>query len=198
MPELFLSLLMFSIVATISPGGATTLATASGAQFGFTRSIPLIAGIAVGLASLVGAAALGLGVVTRAVPHLELLLRIVGSAYLLWLASVIGRQAGPANGSAKRTAPIGFLVGLALLWANPKAWTMAVAAAGTYSSLLNNPIALAAVLAAIFGLSATVSLSIWCKGGDWLARSIRSHRGWRVLNLTLALLLVLSIVSMWA
>jgi threonine/homoserine/homoserine lactone efflux protein len=71
MSELFLSLVMFALVATISPGGATTLATASGAKFGYKRSIPLMAGIAIGLASLVGAVALGRGLLhtRRSIPQ---------------------------------------------------------------------------------------------------------------------------------
>lgn len=197
MSELLVSLLAFALVATISPGGATTLATASGAQFGFKHTMPLMAGISVGLASLVGAAALGLGSVTRAAPQLELWLRIVGSAYLLWLAWTIGRQGAPGSGSNGPTTPIGFVAGLLLLWANPKGWTMAIATAGTYARLADNPLTLAAILGAVFGLSASLSLSIWCSGGVWLARVIRSVRGWRVLNVTLALLLAASIVLMW-
>ena len=44
MPDLLVSLVTFALVATCSPGGATTLATASGAQFGFVRCLPLMAG----------------------------------------------------------------------------------------------------------------------------------------------------------
>ena len=50
--DAILPLVLFVVVSTITPGGATTLATASGAQFGFRRSVPLIAGIAAGLASI--------------------------------------------------------------------------------------------------------------------------------------------------
>ena len=52
MSQTLFSLIVFVIVATITPGGATTLATASGTQFGFRRSVPLLGGIALGLASL--------------------------------------------------------------------------------------------------------------------------------------------------
>jgi hypothetical protein len=97
----------FALVATISPGGATALATASGAQFGFARSMPLLAGIAIGLATLVGAAALGLGSIARALPQFELALRVAGSAYFLWLAWTIGWQGAPGSKSAVGAKPIG-------------------------------------------------------------------------------------------
>lgn len=60
-PDTILPLILFVVISTITPGGATTLATVSGAQFGFRRSMPLMAGIAFGLASLAAAATAGLG-----------------------------------------------------------------------------------------------------------------------------------------
>ncbi len=68
MPETFYSFVLFAAVATITPGGATTLATASGSRFGYARSLPLIAGIASGLAVLVASAATGLGALVPSVP----------------------------------------------------------------------------------------------------------------------------------
>ena len=84
--ESFWPLLMFTITATITPGGATTLATASGAHFGFRASIPLILGIATGLASMAAAAALGLANALLLNSFLPLALKITGTVYLLWLA----------------------------------------------------------------------------------------------------------------
>ena len=159
--------------------------------------MPLLAGIAIGLATLVGAAALGLGSITRALPQFELVLRVAGSAYFLWLAWTIGRQGAPESKSAVGAKPIGFIAGLLLLWANPKGWTMAISAAGSFAHVADSPIALASTLGAVFGLSAALSLSLWCTGGVWLSRTVHSEKGWRGLNTTLAVLLVVSIALMW-
>ncbi|TGS82058.1 LysE family translocator, partial [Mesorhizobium sp. M2D.F.Ca.ET.178.01.1.1] len=51
MPETLLPLVLFALISTSTPGIATTLSTASGAQFGFRRSVPLMAGSAAGLAT---------------------------------------------------------------------------------------------------------------------------------------------------
>ena len=72
--------------ATVTPGGATLLATASGARFGLRRSLPLLAGIAAGLAAVVALAGAGLGSLLQAAPALQSAMRVAGSAYLLWLA----------------------------------------------------------------------------------------------------------------
>ncbi|RVB43642.1 LysE family translocator, partial [Mesorhizobium sp. M7A.F.Ca.CA.002.03.1.1] len=86
MLEPIFPLILFAIVATTTPGIATTLSTASGAQFGFRRSVPLLVGSAAGLATVTGAAAAGLAGLLLAVPSLQLAMKVTGSLYLVWLA----------------------------------------------------------------------------------------------------------------
>ena len=89
------------------------------------------------------------------------------------------------------------LAGLLLLWANPKAWTLAFAVAGTYTKLADNPLALAVLVGGVFAVAASLSLTLWCLGGARLARAIRSERQWRALNIVFALLLAGSVILMW-
>ncbi|HEV7368744.1 LysE family translocator [Arenibaculum sp.] len=201
MPEMFLALVLFAVVATLTPGGATTLATASGARFGFRRSIPLLAGIAFGLASLAAAASAGLATLLQAAPVLQLAMKLLGSAYLSWLAWTIGTSGSPQAGSRAPSdaaaAPTGFWAGLLLLWLNPKGWAMALGAATSFAALAADPLHLALLLGATFGAAAVASLSLWCVGGFLLARALRTERQWRAVNAVLGLLLFLSIVPMW-
>jgi len=190
-----LPLIVFALVATLTPGGATTLATASGARFGFRRSLPLLAGIAAGLATLTAAAAAGLAGLMLA-PSLQLALKLAGSAYLLGLAWAIGR-AGPPDLKAEAAAPIGFLAGAGLLWLNPKGWAMALGAAAAFAMLAEGPAQLALLLGSAFGLAAALSLSLWCLAGLLLARLLRTDRQWRAVNAALGLLLAASVIPMW-
>lgn len=189
-------LLLFVIVATVTPGGATTLATASGARFGFSRSVPLIAGIAIGLATLAAASAAGLAGVLLAAPFLQLGMKLAGSAYLLWLALRIGRSGAPVAHGGPQT-PTTWSGGVALLWLNPKGWAMALGAAASFATLSHGPVQFAVLLGAAFGMAACVSLSFWCAAGTLLARRLRTAGHWRVFNSTMAALLVASIVPMW-
>ena len=191
-----LPFILFVVVSTITPGGATTLATASGAQFGFRRSVPLMAGIAAGLATLAAASAAGLAGLLLAAPSLQTAMRIAGSAYLLWLAWNIARS-GPPDMNASMGVPTSFLGGAGLLWLNPKGWAMALGAAASFAALANGPMQLALLLGSAFGLAAAVSLSLWCMAGLLLARLLRTERQWRALNAVLGLLLAVSIIPMW-
>ena len=195
-PDAILPLALFVLVATVTPGGATALATASGAQFGFRRSVPLMAGIAVGLATLAAAAGAGLAGLLLAVPSLQTVMRLAGSAYLLWLAWQVARS-GPPKLGAEAGTPTSFLGGACLLWLNPKGWAMALGAAASFAMLASGPFQLAVLLGSAFGLAAAVSLSLWCVAGLLLARLLRTERQWRLLNALLGVLLAASVIPMW-
>lgn len=191
-----LPLILFVVVTTLSPGGATALATASGAQFGFRRSLPLIAGIALGLASLAAAAAAGLAGLLLALPSFQIILKGVGSVYLLWLAWKVARSGRP-NLESKKEKPITFIAGMLLLWLNPKGWTMTLGAAASFAALAASPAQLALLLGASFGISATLSLCLWCTAGLMLARLLRTDLHWQLTNAALGLLLAASIIPIW-
>ncbi|HEV2504990.1 MAG TPA: LysE family translocator [Mesorhizobium sp.] len=195
-PETILPLVIFALVSSVTPGGATTMATASGAHFGFRRSIPLMVGIAAGLASMAAAAAGGLAGVLAALPSLQLALKTAGSAYLLWLAWKVG-SAGAPRLDAELARPTSFVGGVWLLWFNPKAWAMTLGAAASFATLASGPAQLSALLALAFGFAASVSVSLWCTAGTVMARLIRTEAQWRGLNMVLGVLLALSIVPMW-
>lgn len=191
-----LPLLLFVVVATVTPGGATTLATASGARFGFMRSIPLMLGIAMGLAVLATVAALGLGGLLLAVPALQTVVKALGSAYLLWLAWRIARSGAPNAGSGL-TRPVTLVNGVLLLWLNPKSWAMTVGAAASFALLATSPNRLAILLGAAFGVAACASLALWCALGVLLARLFRTPRHWRILNVVMGTLLAASVIPAW-
>jgi len=189
-------LLIFAVVSTLTPGGATTLATASGAHFGFRRSVPLMAGVAIGLASMAAAAAAGLAALLLTEPSLQLAMKAVGSAYLIWLAWKIGRS-GPPHLRAGLARPTSFVGGFWMLWHNPKGWAMTLGAAASFAALASGPLQLALLLGPIFGAAAALSQSAWCVAGQLLARLLRTDRQWRALNAVLGVLLAASIIPMW-
>jgi threonine/homoserine/homoserine lactone efflux protein len=191
-----LPLLLFVTVSTVTPGGATTLATASGARFGFARSIPLMLGIALGLALLAAVAALGLSGLLLALPSLQTAVKALGSAYLLWLAWRIARS-GPPNAGNGPARPVTLANGFLLLWLNPKSWAMTVGAAASFALLASSPNHLAMLLGTAFGVAACASLALWCALGVLLSRLFRTPRHWRMLNLAMGVLLAASLIPTW-
>src|SRR4030095_7971083 len=99
--------------------------------------------------------------------------------------------------SSALKSPVGFGVGMAVLLANPKAWSMAIAASATYAELVPNATLLALMLGAVFAVVATLATLFWCMGGVMLGSTLRSARQWKTVNLVLAGLTALSIIPLW-
>ena len=136
----FTALLVLATAMSFSPGPNTTLSSALGANHGLRRAMPFVCAVPVGWGVMLGLCALGLGALLLAVPLLAWAVKLLGVAYLLWLAAkligvkLIGvRFQFPDKSSvtdprASITAPpITFWQGAALQFVNIKAWLLAVA-----------------------------------------------------------------------
>jgi len=195
--EHILPLIGFALVATLSPGGATSLATVSGAHHGYAKTLPLIAGIAAALAGLVAVSGTSLAIAINAYPFLQTAVKLAGTVYLLWLAYRIGFSGPPSGPDQTDHKPIGALGGFMLLLLNPKAWAMAFGVAGSYSTISDDPTHLASLLASVFACAAIFSLTLWALIGAAVAKVLTARWHWHAFNGTMALLLCASILTLW-
>jgi threonine/homoserine/homoserine lactone efflux protein len=194
MREILLPLVAFAVSTSITPGPNNLMVTASGVNFGFRRTLPHMAGIAVGFPVMVLAIGLGLGSVFRAVPQIHVVLRYVGFAYLLWLAWKIATS-GPAEGAAEESKkPIGFFQAAGFQWVNPKAWIMAAGAITTYTSPSGDVLAEVLMIAATFAVVSFPCVALWASLGSLLERLLRRPPWLRVFNGTMAVLVVASVL----
>src|SRR6187399_2961607 len=125
-----LGLIGFAFVSSVTPGPSNVLLWASGATFGFRRTVPHVLGTAVGLGAMALAAAAGIAALLAAVPVLGVAMRIAGSAYLLFLAWQIARSGTLTAGEASR--PLSIPEAAAFQVVNPKAWIFALGAVTTF------------------------------------------------------------------
>jgi threonine/homoserine/homoserine lactone efflux protein len=193
---LLVPLFLFAVVVVFTPGANNILAATSGAQFGLRASARLLFGLGLGVVSLVVVTAVGLGYLIHSAPDLQTALKVAGSAYLLWLATKIGRSGRPSLEDPARSS-LTIRAGLLVSWLNPKTWMLAVSVASGYAALSTNPVVLAAVLGAVFTVVVGPNLIMWCQAGHLIAKRLTTDRQWRILNLVLATLLVVSIIPMW-
>lgn len=192
--DMTLGLIGFAFVMSISPGPGNLLLLASGANFGFARSLPLVFGISAGFLSMVFVVGIGLGPVLERVPVLHALLRLVCAAYVIWLAFKIARSPsmGP-SGDEKIGAPIGFLQAALFQLVNPKAWAVALIVTVSYTvpeRLLTSLVAMIAVFAVVN----IPSISVWALSGAALRQALSKGRRMAVFNVSMAVLLVGSMI----
>ncbi len=184
------ALLGFVFAATITPGPNNIMVMASGANFGFRRSIPHLLGVSTGAVAIVLLVGIGLMAVFEAAPFLETALRIVSAAYLLWLAWKIA-NAVPPEARATDTKPLTFLQAAAFQWVNPKVWATGLSAIALFAPDRSLPSVLAVGVAfAVIGLAANAT---WTWMGTVLRLWLTVGRRLRIFNITMAILLVASL-----
>lgn len=192
--EKFLPFFLFMLAGSITPGPNTMISTASGAAFGFARTMPQMTGVAVGFALMIAALGFGIGEIFRRVPLLHEVLRYAGAAFLLYLAWRVAQAAGPERGEAKR--PLTFVEAALFQWLNPKAWTLAlgtIAAFTTPGLPFNGFLVEIGIISAVSAATAFGSLLIWCLFGVMIASALADQRKRRVFQYSLAALLAASI-----
>jgi threonine/homoserine/homoserine lactone efflux protein len=188
--ELFLALLGFAFVTSVTPGPNNMMLLASGANFGVRRTVPHMLGISVGHSVMVFLVGLGLAGIFKTWPTALLILKAGSVAYMLWLAWKIAHAAAPGEGR-QAAKPMTFLQAAAFQWVNPKAWAMALTAVSAYVAA---PSALAyAAVAGVFALVNLPSITLWVIAGQAVRGWLTGPGRLRAFNWTMAVLLVLSL-----
>nr|WP_111301164.1 LysE family translocator [Paracoccus saliphilus] len=179
----------FAFVTTVTPGPNNLMLMASGANFGFRRTIPHMLGIAGGVALMALLVGLGLMALFEAMPFLSGVLKLVSVLYLLWLAFKIA-SAAPIEERAAKARPMTLLQAAAFQWVNPKAWAMCLSAITIYApdrSLLS-----VAIVASAFAVVSLPAISVWAWLGTMIRQWLSSPRRLQVFNISMAALLIAS------
>lgn len=189
--DLTIAFLGYAIATSITPGPNNAMLLASGVTFGFSRSIPHIMGINLGFGAMVLAVGLGADALFATAPQLFDAMRVIGTAYLLYLAWLIARS-GPIeeNGIAPRE-PMTFLGAAAFQWVNPKAW-MIIPGAITGYTLQGERWQSVVIVAALYVLANLPCICTWAAFGVVLRRVLTRPGYVRSFNYAMALVLGLS------
>ncbi|AIR05709.1 MULTISPECIES: LysE family translocator [Cedecea] len=195
---LFLSMLGFLWVAAITPGPNNTLLTASGANYGFFRSLPLMIGIMLGMQCILVLVAFGVGSLILLYPALHLILKIAGSVYLLWLAWKIGTaKYERLETDAAPPSPVPFWQGGLLQVINPKAWLMALGAVASFSLAGADYLHSVAMISVGIALVNIVAGVIWIAFGSLIGLFLRSRRSWAIFNVSMGVLTAACVLLIW-
>lgn len=189
--QLFLALLGFAFVTSVTPGPNNLMLMASGANFGFRRTIPHMLGISTGFGLMVFLVGVGFAGLIETYPQAMTGMKGVSIIYLLWLAWKIGTSSGPEGGKVG-AKPMTFLQASAFQWVNPKAWTMALGGISAYAP--DGALLSFTLIAVVFALINLPTVSLWAFAGQKIQRFLSSPSRLRTFNWTMAGLLILSLV----
>ena len=188
--ELVTGLVLFALVSSGTPGPNNMMLMASGANFGFRRSMPHMLGIAIGFTFMTFLVGLGLAGVFESQPILHTILKVVSVGYMLFLAWKIANAAPLKQGEATGS-PLTFFQAAAFQWVNPKAWAMALTAVTVYAP--SRDLYGAVAVALIFGLVNFPSVSVYTVLGEQVRKFLTSPLRLRSFNIVMGLLLIASL-----
>ncbi len=190
--EYLISLMVFTFVASVTPGPNNIMLFASGINHGVKKSLPHYFGICIGFLLLVAAVGFGLGALFKQSPFLHQVLQIAGALYLIYFAWKIG-SASSASSKSELRSPITFLEAALFQWVNPKAWVIAIGAIATFTVQSSITASIMTIIAMYFFMG-LLAMGVWLTLGASLQGLLNSNRRRRVFNLSMATLLLLSIV----
>lgn len=190
----FFSALAFAVAMGATPGPNNTMLAASGANYGFRRTLPHFIGVSLGFPAMFLVVAF-LGKSLLADPIVHGIMKWLGVAYLLWLALAIAR-AKPKTDTATgaTTRPLSFFQAALFQWINPKAWIIVAGAIATYTLPGRNSVTASLVLASILLAVTLMTCAGWTLIGVGVSRVLTAPRSLRIFNLTMAALLVASLI----
>ena len=194
---LIFGLFTFLFIVAITPGPNNLLFTSSGAQYGLWRSIPLMFGVILGIQSILFLSAGGLAVLLLLSPVLQIIMKIAGSFYLLWLAWKLAISYHiQLNTESQVAKSIKWYQGGLLQFLNPKAWMMGLGAVSSYSVADNylNSILIISFIMLIVNL---IGGFLWIGFGSLIGTLLRGRNAWFIFNITMSIFTLGCIPFIW-
>ena len=187
MPGAILSaFLAFTFITAFTPGPNNILALASGSRYGFKGSLPIVAGICLGLSCVMvicGSASFSISALSE---RSVAIMKCVGCVYILWLAWKVA-TARPEN-EGKGEARSGFMSGFILQFANIKIIIYGLTAfSGFVLPYYDSPGAVAFFMF-LLSLIGTLGVLAWAMAGSALRRFLNRHA--RIANTVMGLMLL--------
>lgn len=176
-------------VVSLTPGLCMTLALTLGMTIGVRKTLAMMAGELLGVATVSAAAVLGVAAIVSQHPEALMVLKVGGGAYLvflgvqLWMSKgrmsirVDGEKPGPPPRPAELAAQ-GFVAAIA----NPKAWAFMIALLPPFIDPQRPLLVQLAVLVLVILVIEFVCLMLYASGGRSLKRFLMGAGHVRILN----------------
>ncbi|MEJ2792699.1 LysE family translocator [Iodobacter sp. LRB] len=184
--HLIISMILFSLAVSISPGPANMVIVSSGASHGFKQTLPFVSGASFGFTLLLIFVGFGFFQLISAYTIFLTSLSWVGSAFISYMAYKIAFSK-PEISLHKANRPT-FLQGFLLQWFNPKAWMACVSGVTLFSNAHSSKPLIIFIL--IYFLICYASLSLWALLGDRVAIFLNSRSRIRLFNRAMGSLLM--------
>lgn len=193
--EILTALVAFAFVMSITPGPNNLMLMASGANYGWVRTVPHMLGVSLGFVLMTILAGSGLIRLFDAFPVTHTILKLFSVAFLIFLAYKIATAGAPGQSSKSGASnsgggkPMTFIQAVLFQWVNPKALAMSISAISAYTPE-GSGLWGVALVAAVFGAINLPSINFWVLLGTQLRRLLNVRWKLRTFNISAAVLLI--------
>lgn len=184
--------LLAALALTGSPGPNTLSLAAVGAAYGRPRGWRYMVGLNVGMAAVILIVGSGVGSFLFAVPGAAPVISVVAGVYFLYLAYRIA-TAPPVEADVERGSEPKWFEGVFLSLVNPKAYAAMAALFSGFVLVVGDRLA-DGLLKAALSLSTIIAVNMcWLYAGAALTHFLKHDRLSRLINVTFAALLIVSV-----
>lgn len=184
----------YSFVMSITPGPNNVMLTASGATFGFRKTVPHILGVCAGFSVVLLAVCAGLDALFTRWPDIQTALRWVGAAYLVYLGWRILRSG--ETRAAESRKPLTVIEAAGFQFLNPKAWVMTLTAAAVFLPRELGLLTACAYMVAIMAIVNLPCITVWALFGSSLRGFLAKPAGRATFNVVMAVALAATGIAM--
>ena len=193
-PEL-LSLSLFMLGTSCSPGPNNIVASYSGFNFGVIKTFPHMLGVIFGFTTVVCVLNFGLINIFKIYPLIQEILKIFGSIFLVYLAYKIAFSKNVKEN--KKENPVKFIETFFFQFLNPKGVIVAIIIVSTYVESGNNFINYSFWVILVSFLCALISITFWTFVGKFFRRFATNEKFIKVFNYVMSSLLLACIVTFY-
>ena len=188
--NLFIALVSFYFVMYVTPGPNNAMVLTSGIKFGFSKTIPHMSGITIGHVLQVIVVCLGLGKIFEMFPEFQNILKIICSAYLLYLGYKIIGSFSKIKEDGSR--PLNFYEAALFQIANPKAWTISTMVASGFLPKDENLFISILFISITALIICPISISVWAAFGSGIRNLVKNNKKKAIVEYFLAILLLIT------
>ena len=193
-PEL-LSLSLFMLGTSCSPGPNNIVASYSGFNFGVIKTFPHMLGVIFGFTSVVCVLNFGLINIFKLYPLIQETLKISGSIFLVYLAYKIAFSKNIKEN--KKENPVKFIETFFFQFLNPKGVIVAIIIVSTYVEGGNNFINYSFWVILVSFVCALISITFWTFVGKFFRRFATNEKFIKVFNYVMSSLLLACIATFY-
>ena len=193
-PEI-LSLSLFMLVTSCSPGPNNIVASHSGFNHGIKKTVPLMLGVIFGFTTMITIINFGLINIFKLYPIIQNILIFTGTIFLIYLAYKISFS--KTSSQNKSLNPVSFIETFMYQFLNPKGVIVAIISVSTYVESGKNFLNYSLWVIGVAFIFAIISIIFWVLIGKFMRKFATNDKFIKLFNYVMSLLLLSCIATFY-